>query len=110
MEPVPGSVQIEANVTITVQVSGFNLVDKAGQANAAGEGHIIYYLDVVAPTNPGIPALTASGTYVVSAAISYQWPDLPDDAHTIWVQLVNNDNTPLNPPVTAKVTFAVFTG
>ena len=75
-----------------------------------GEGHIIYYLDVDAPTAPGSPALTAPGTYVISAATSYQWADVPDAVHTLSVELVNNDNTPLNPPVTAKVSISVFTG
>ncbi len=110
VQPITGSVQITPDVTISVQVTGLRLVDKAGQANVQGEGHIIYYLDVEAPTVQGQPALTAPGTYVATASASYQWSDLPDAVHTLSVELVNNDNTPLNPPVTAKVSISVFTG
>jgi hypothetical protein len=110
IQPVTGSVLIDPNVTVVVQVSGFNLVDKNGQANAAGEGHINYFMGVDAPTTQGRPAITAIGTYVASSSTSYQWSDVPDGVHTFSVELVNNDNTPLDPPVVAKVTVTVFTG
>jgi len=90
-----------------VRVSNFNLVDKIGQANIPGEGHIIYYADVQPPTTPGQPALTAPGTYEVSANTSYLWTNLFTGVHTLGVQLVNNDNTPLSPPVIAQVTMNV---
>lgn len=94
---------------ITVNVTAFKLVDKIGQQNVPGEGHIIYYLDVPPPTTPGKPALTAPGTYAIGTGTSYQWPNVKDGGHVFYAQLVNNDNTPLSPPVTAKVTETVYT-
>jgi hypothetical protein len=110
IEPVANSVQINGDVTVVVQVTGFNLIDKTGQPNVPGNGHLIYYLDVNAPTTPGQAAFTAPGTYAVSSNTSFLWLDLIDGVYTISVELVNNDNTPLNPPAVAKATFSVFTG
>ncbi len=105
--PAPGAYEIVNNVIITVSVSNFNLVDKIGQANAPGEGHLVYYLDVQPPTTPGKPALTAPGTYAVSTDTSYLWSSAFIGAHTLSVQLVNNDNTPLSLPVTASIKMMV---
>jgi hypothetical protein len=111
VQPVNNSVAIDPNITVSVQISNFNIVDKSSGPNANGEGHLIYYLDVInVPTSPGQPAATAQGTYVSSIATSYQWPDLPDGVHVLSVQLVNNDNTPLVPPIVVKVSISVFTG
>jgi hypothetical protein len=40
LEPKEGSEIPAGNVTVTVEVNGFNLVDRLGQANVEGEGHI----------------------------------------------------------------------
>ncbi len=97
------------DVTISVQVSNFNLADKLGQANAAGEGHLIYYMDVVAPTDPNNAATTAAGTYAATSATSYTWRNVAAGTHTFFVQLVNNDNKPLSTPVVVKVVVVVTT-
>ena len=101
---------VNSDITITVAVSGLNLVDATGKPNVAGEGHIIYFLNVAAPTTQGQPATAAAGSYYATAATSYTWSNLPDGAFTFYVELVNNDNTPLNPPQVAKVAITVFTG
>ena len=85
------------DVTISVSVANFNLVDKSGQAAVPGEGHIIYYFDKTPPTVSGQSALTEAGTYAVSANTAYTWPKVSHGAYFFSVQLVNNDNTPLNP-------------
>ncbi len=97
------------NVTISVQVANFNLADKLGQANASGEGHIHYFMDVVAPTEPGKPAVTAAGTYAATSATSYTWMNVAPGTHTFSVELVHNDHTPLSPPVVVKVVVVVST-
>ena len=76
---------------MSVVVSNFNLVDKQGQAAVPGEGHIIYYMDV---TPPGT---AAAGTYAASINTSYTWHNVSPGIHFFSVQLVNNDDTPLNP-------------
>jgi hypothetical protein len=88
------------DLRVTVEVTGLNLVNRAGQAAAPGEGHILYYLDTNFPVTPGTSAVTAGGSYQASAATSVVWQNLPQGVHKVAVQLVNNDNTPLVPPVT----------
>ena len=88
-------------------MSNFQLVDKLGQTNVAGQGHLHYFLDADAPTTPGQPAVTAPGTYVSTELNSYIWQDVTPGQHTFTVQLVNNDDTPLNPPVTVRANVTV---
>jgi len=95
------------SVTVTVKVSNFNIANKLSQANVAGEGHINYFMDVDPPITPGQPAVTAPGTYVATTDTSYTWPNVPAGNHTFSVELVNNDHTPLTPPVIASVTVTV---
>ncbi len=107
--PQNRSVLPAGSVAITVQVSNFNLVEKLGQENVAGEGHVHYYIDVDAPTAPGQPAVTEAGTYAATTATSYTWNNVPAGTHTFSVQLVNNDHTPLGPPVVVKIVVTLAT-
>jgi len=91
-----------------VAVSNFNLVDKLGQPNVAGEGHIHYFMDVTAPTTPGQPAVTTPGTYVATTATSYTWKNVGGGPHTFAAELVNNNHTPLVPPVVATVSETII--
>ena len=59
------------------------------------------------PTTAGQPAVSPEGTYHAEATTSYTWPDVAPGEHTFGVQLVNNDHTPLEPPVVAAVTVTV---
>ncbi len=95
---------------VNVDVSNFILVDKLGQANLPDQGHIHYFLDVDAPTTPGQPAIPAAGTWTATPATSYSFENVLVGTHTISAELVNNDHTPLNPPVVAKVTFSATPG
>jgi hypothetical protein len=95
-------------VEVSVDVENFDVVDKLGEPPADGEGHVHYYLDVAeVPTTPGQPAVTAEGTYHAEATESFTWEDVSPGTHTFAVQLVNNDHTPLEPPVTASVEVTV---
>ena len=100
--PVPG------NVTVTVQVTNFDLEEKQGQANVAGQGHIHYFMDITPPTTPGQPAIPANGSWAHTAATSYTFNNVPSGQHTFSVELVNNDHTPLNPPVVTSVDVLVM--
>jgi plastocyanin len=101
--PAEGAMISGGNVTISVSVTNFNLVNKLGQPNVAGEGHLHYFMDVTPPTAPGVPAITAVGTYVPTTATSYTWTNVTPGMHMFSVELVNNDHTPLVPPVVAFV-------
>ncbi len=105
--PVEGAALVGPNVTISVDVSNFNLVDKLGQANVAGEGHIHYFMDVDPPTTPGVPAVTDPGTYFPSTATSYTWTNVTNGSHMFSVELINNDHTPLEPAIVAFVNVTV---
>jgi len=97
------------SVEVTVEPENFDIVNKLGQDPVAGEGHIHFYFDVdEIPTEPGKPAVTDdAATYHAAATTSHSWPDVEAGEHTFGVQLVNNNHTPLSPPVTAEVTVTV---
>ncbi len=109
-QPHDGASLSEGNITVKVQVSNFNLVDKLGQSNVAGEGHLHYFLDYSAPTTPNQPAVPPSGSNVKWAATAnttYTFHNVSAGSHTINVELVNNNHTPLEPPVTSSVSFTL---
>ncbi|MCM2464918.1 fasciclin domain-containing protein [Methanoculleus oceani] len=95
--PEEGASIAAGNVTVSVNVTNFTLVEPTGQANAPGEGHLHYYLDAPVPTNASAPAIPETGGYVVSANTSYTWENVTAGEHNLSVQLVNNDHTPLIP-------------
>jgi hypothetical protein len=109
--PVDGSTISAGAIHLDAFVSNFTLANKVGQANFPDEGHINYYLDVAAPTTQGQPAIPLTGSVWAAAPISsYIFDNISVGTHTIYAELVNNDNTPLNPPVVAKVTFTATPG
>jgi hypothetical protein len=107
LQPSADSVLSSDSVTIRTYVENFNLVDKSGQENRPGEGHLIFYLDVTPPTVKGQSALTAGSTYFISAEKSYIWENVLPGQHSFWVQLVNNDNTCLEPPAAVRAPVTV---
>lgn len=96
--PTGGDVEVEA------YPRDFEVVDKLGRAPSQGEGHVHFYLDVKQiPTTRGKPAVTSDdATYHATARTTHTWRDVPKGKHTLGVQLVNNDHTPLEPPVVAQ--------
>jgi plastocyanin len=112
-QPTSGQSLPAGSITTKVSVSNFNLVDKLGQQSVSGEGHIHYFLDYQPPTTPNQPAVPPQGSNVSWAATantSYTFMNVTAGSHTIYVELVNNNHTPLVPPVTAQVTFSVSSG
>ena len=103
IDPAAESTVTTSTVTIKTFVERFNLVDKAGQPNSPGEGHLVYYMDAQPPLEQGNSALTPEGTYAVTTETSRTWLNVPPGTHTFWVQLVNNDDTPLEPPAAVRV-------
>jgi hypothetical protein len=103
IDPPAESTRAINTVTVKTFVEKFDLVDKTGQSNKPGEGHIIYYLDETPPIEQGVSALTAEGTCAISTDTTYIWDGLQPGTHTFWAQLVNNDNTPLEPPAAVRV-------
>jgi plastocyanin len=106
MSPSPGAQGV--SVTISVQVSNFGLVAKQGQTNVTGEGHLHYFLDSVPPTFAGQVAVTQAGSFVVSTNTTHTWQGVAPGVHLFSVELVNNDHTPLNPPLVMLTTLTVL--
>ena len=106
-EPKEGAALTAGNVTVSVQVQNFSLVNKLGKPNVAGEGHIHYFIDVAAPTTPGKLAVTASGTFAPTPNTTFTWKNASAGMHNFSVELANNDHTPLSPPVVAEVNVTV---
>ena len=107
VSPANGSNVAPGDLTVTIKVDNFNVVDKQGQANVPGEGHVHFYLDVPAPTTPGQPTIPPSGVWAHVSGTTYTFTNVTPGTHTIAVQLVNNDHSPVIPIVTAQVTITV---
>lgn len=103
LSPGYGSTLSAGPVEVRVYVQNFKLVDKTGQPNIFGEGHIIYYMDAEPPIKTGSSVVTGPGTYAVTIETSYTWTNVTPGQHTFAAQLVNNDETPLVSPVTQRV-------
>ncbi|MDD3858056.1 MAG: hypothetical protein PHP43_08415, partial [Methanoculleus sp.] len=97
VEPMEGASVAAGNVTVSVNVTNFTLVEPTGQPNAPGEGHLHYYLDAVVPTNESAPAIPKTGGYVISTNLTHTWENVTAGEHNFSVQAVNNDHTPLIP-------------
>jgi len=87
------------DVTVIVLVRNFSVVNRIGEKNRPGEGHLVYFKDVTPPTTPGTMAITRPGTYQISSQTRCTWYNVSPGTHTFAVELVNNDNTPLVPAV-----------
>ncbi|MBI4301928.1 MAG: DUF4399 domain-containing protein [Chloroflexi bacterium] len=105
--PKEGSSVSAGDVKVSIKLSNFKF-GQVGGPNYQGEGHVHFYLDVdPVPTTSGKPAVSAEGTYHAIAESSYTWPNVKPGTHTLAVQLVNNDHTPLDPAIVTKVTITV---
>ena len=110
--PSNGATQKTGDIKITTQVKNFNVLDKQGQTNVTGEGHLHFYMDVnPIPSAAGQPAIPTDGTAVWAhiSDTSYTFQNVSPGTHTFAVQLVNNDHTPVVPAVTDMVTVTVTT-
>lgn len=102
--PTETTPSLSYEVIVSGSVYNFGLNDDlVGKTNVPGDGHFIYYIDVDPPTNPAQPAVTAPGTCVITTDFSSTWTQVSAGMHTFSLQLVNNDNTPLSPPVLMRV-------
>jgi len=104
--PEEGSEFAPGNIIVAVTVNNFVISQKdMGVINRKGEGHLLYYIDEDVPVVPGEPAVTA--TSVVSTDLKYLWKDVREGKHVLSVQLVNNDDTPLDVPVVLNISIVV---
>ena len=96
------AVQPGDEITLTVTVSDFTLdAGKLNEANETGVGHFRVYLDDAT----GDDYLAMSGDSKTMVKIP---DDITDGSHEVRVTLHNNDQSPLSPPVEAKVWIIVY--
>lgn len=109
-DPEDGSAVEAGDVTVTVDVTDFEVVEALGEDPVEGEGHIHFFLDIdeaAIPTAADEPAVTEEGTYMPTAGTSHTWEDVEEGEHTFCAMLVDNDHTGLEDPVTDCVTVDV---
>jgi hypothetical protein len=110
--PRDGATIKASEAVVVTKVTGFDLVDKIGEKAKPGEGHLIYYMGAgyEIPVDPHRPATAGGqGSFVsaASAKTKYTWENASPGRQTFTAQLVNNDNTPLDPPRAAQVTVTI---
>ncbi len=104
LSPADGSTVPAGAVTVEVAVTGFLVTASPRPAGPSGDGHLIYYRDVdFVPTAPGEPAFTTPRTYAQSTDLSHRWTGVSAGRRSFFVQLVHQDNTPLDPPVVRSI-------
>lgn len=105
--PADGTTVEPGELTVRIVVEAFILADALGEEPEIGRGHVHFYLDVEIHTAPGEPAVTEEGTYAAVAGTTHTWEGIEPGKYTLGAQLVENDHTPLEPPVTATVQITV---
>ena len=91
-------------IQVTVKVKNFKLANDLGGKDVQGEGHIHYFLDVKPPVVQGKPSIPPNGTvWAATPDKTYTFTNVKPGRHTVYVELVNNNHTPLNPPEIAKI-------
>ena len=99
--PTEGQSIDGTSVTIEFEVSDFSVVpstvplSEAGNrpdANVEGEGHLHFMLDLM-------PVIVWESTE------PYTLEDVPPGEHTLMIELVNNDHSPLASPVSQQIRF-----
>jgi hypothetical protein len=102
-EPLPAG-----DILVALTVRSFGIVDEIGSKTKDGVGHVVYYLDVEdIPAEGDAATVEGSGRAKASAQTNHTWKDVAAGRHTLGVQLVNNDGTPLDRPATDTVRIVV---
>jgi len=90
--------------TVTVEVRNADLSSGAASAKSY---HLHYYLDATIPTAHDGSAIPATGAWASSTKTTHEWSITGAGLHVLAVQLVTQDDRPLDPPVVAAVVVQV---
>jgi len=94
LNPVEGQINYRTSLDVTIGIENFILnATSMGGPNVPGEGHYHLYING-----------NMAGMY---AAMNVTLPGLPSGDHQLKVELVNNDHSPLDPPVMALRNFTI---
>ncbi len=109
VSPAPNATLPAGDIRVEVRVSGLQVVNPT-LTPVPGQGHVHFYIlrpDQQVPTTPGQPAVTAQGTYHATATTTHTWTNVQPGTYKLAVQLVQNNHTPLQPPVVREITVTV---
>ncbi len=102
----PDTAYVFGDLTISVSVTNFKLVENNNRPATSGEGQLVYSLDGEIATNSdtGAAAWAIPVTQAITGSQNYTFHNVTPGAHSVSVKLVNNDLTSLAPSVTAWMT------
>lgn len=98
--PAAGAANASPDLAVAVQTTNFQIVNAPGGPNVAGQGHLSYWLDTNPASDPAAPGAQQAfqSSFSVGGVVT-------PGAHNLFIELRNNDGTPLNPRVIAQATF-----
>jgi len=107
--PSAGERLPSGDLTISVEVLNFDLVDPRTvlESRVEGQGHLHFFLDCTPPTKPNCVSKLKADEIVETINTSHTWEQVTPGTHSLAVMLVNNDHTPLQPPVVKSVIVTV---
>jgi hypothetical protein len=104
MSPIAGAANASPDLAVAVQTTNFRIVSASSGPNVAGQGHLSYWMDTNPASNPSTPGAQQAfqSGFSVGGVVA-------PGAHTLFIELRNNDGTPLNPRVISQVAFTTPT-
>jgi hypothetical protein len=104
-------------ISISLDLSNIDIVNPS-KTNVQGQGHVNFYMDCDVPITPGnttsySPAPTnfkgkvAMGGASIVQNMNYVWKNVSNGNHTFGAELVQNDDTPFNPPIWSLIHVSV---
>ncbi len=104
LSPVANATVAAGKTTVIVDVRDAELSTAVAPAKGV---HLHYYLDADVPTAHSQSVVPTTGAWASSTKTSYEWSIGSVGLHVLAVQLVTQDDRPLNPPVVAAVVVQV---
>jgi hypothetical protein len=103
--PVGGEVLSGPDIAVSVALSGFTISLPLEPRREPNEGHIVYFLDVEPFFD--LPTPLGDDNIIHSGRFSETFVGVADGEHTIYVCLVYDDNTCIDPALTDSVAVSV---
>jgi hypothetical protein len=103
--PAEGEVLPGPDITVTVDLSGFTMSLPEEPKREPNKGHIAYFLDIEPSFH--LPTPLGDDNIIHSGRLSETFVGVPDGEHAIYVCLVYDDNTCMDPALTDSVRVSV---
>ncbi|UCH86405.1 MAG: hypothetical protein JSU97_07710 [Dehalococcoidia bacterium] len=103
--PAEGEVLSSPDITVNIALSGFTISLPLEPKREPNTGHIVYFLDVEPFFDLAVPL--GEDSMIHSGRFSETFVGVADGDHTIYVCLVYDDNTCIDPALTDSVRISV---